>query len=315
MRSYSLIAFAKINLYLEILGDRPDGYHELVMVMQSVDLADRIDLRANGTDTIRIYCNHPQVPNDNTNLAYQAAELMSQQFSDAFARYGAVDIAIHKQIPVGAGLAGGSANAAAVLVGLDMIWKLGLTQSEIQELAAQLGSDIPFCVSGGTALATGRGEKLATLPDLDHLYVVLAKYRGLWVATPWAYKMYRQIFSESYLRDPDDLESRLRQVHSGPMIAAIAQRDSRQIGQLLHNDLEKVVLPEYPKVARLREAFQRTATLGTMMSGSGPTVFALAESQAQAQQIKEQVGHAIADPDLELWVTKFNQCGLQVAEG
>ncbi|MBD2020254.1 4-(cytidine 5'-diphospho)-2-C-methyl-D-erythritol kinase, partial [Leptolyngbya sp. FACHB-36] len=208
MRSYSLIAPAKINLYLEILGDRPDGYHELVMVLQSVDLADQIELRANGTSTIHMACDHPEVPRDHTNLAYRAAELMCQQFSDSFDRYGAVDIAIYKQIPVGAGLAGGSSNAAAVLVGMNLMWQLGLTQSELQELGAQLGSDVPFCITGGTALATGRGEKLDTLPELDQLYVVLAKYRSLSVSTIWAYQTYRQQFSQSYLPRPDDLEGR-----------------------------------------------------------------------------------------------------------
>lgn len=311
MRSYSLIAPAKINLYLEILGDRPDGFHELVMVMQSIDLADQIDLRANGTDAIRIACDHPQVPHDTSNLAYRAAELMSQQFPEAYARYGGVDIVIHKRIPIGAGLAGGSTNAASVLVGLDLLWELGLTQSEIQDLGAVLGSDVPFCVAGGTALATGRGEKLAALPDLDNIYVVLGKYRSLSVSTPWAYKTYRQQFKAAYLTQPEDLQKRLHQVHSGPMIAAISHRNGAEIGRLLYNDLEKVVLPEYPQVARLREAFQQLHPLGTMMSGSGPTVFALVESPAQAEHMKQQVATAIADPDLELWVAKFNQGGIQ----
>ena len=157
MRSYSLLASAKINLYLEIIGDRPDGYHELAMVLQSIDLADRIDLRAIGTDTIRVRCDHPQVPPDKNNLAYRAADLLAKQFPDALAKYGGVEIAIHKQIPVAAGLAGGSANAAAVLVGMDLLWQLGLTQSELQELGGTLGSDVPFCITGGTALATGAG--------------------------------------------------------------------------------------------------------------------------------------------------------------
>lgn len=311
MRSYSLLAPAKINLYLEIIGDRPDGYHELVMVMQSIGLADRVDLRANGTETIHVTCTSSEVPNDRTNLAYRAADLMIQQYPQCFARYGAVDIAIHKQIPVGAGLAGGSSNAAAVLVGLDMLWQLGLTQSELQELGAVLGSDVPFCIAGGTALATGRGEKLDTLPDLDQLHVVLAKYRSLSVSTPWAYKTYRQKFGSTYLREPHDLEGRKQQVHSGPMMAAIAQRNYPKIGQLLHNDLEKVVLPEYPQVARLREAFQDMGTLGTMMSGSGPTVFALFESQTQAEQVREQIRTTIANADLELFVAKFNNTGIR----
>lgn len=311
MRSYSLIAPAKINLYLEILGDRADGFHELVMVMQSVDLADQIDLRANGTDHMRVYCDHPLVPLDASNLAYRAAELMSQQFPQGFSRFGGVDITIHKHIPIGAGLAGGSANAAAVLVGLDLLWELGLTQSEIQELGAVLGSDVPFSVVGGTALATGRGEKIDPLPDLAQGSVVLAKYRSLSVSTPWAYKTYRQQFGASYLQG-NAQELRRHQVHSGPMIAAIAHRDTAQISQLLYNDLEKVVLPEYPQVARLKALFQQLDVSGTMMSGSGPTVFALVESPQQAEVVKQKVEQELADPDLELWVAQFKPCGIQV---
>jgi 4-diphosphocytidyl-2-C-methyl-D-erythritol kinase len=314
MRSYSLIAPAKINLYLEILGDRPDGYHELVMVMQSVDLADQIDLRSNGTETMRVQCDHPLVPNDTSNLAYRAAHLMSQRFPKAFAQFGAVDITIHKRIPVGAGLAGGSTNAAAVLVGLDLLWELGLTQPEIQELGALLGSDVPFCVAGGTALATGRGEQLDALLDLERLHVVLAKYRSLSVSTPWAYQTYRQQFESSYLRETTAQVNRRREVRSGAMLSAIARRDSAQIGQLLHNDLEKVVLPHYPKVADLQKQFRDMQTLGVMMSGSGPTVFALTHTQAEAQQLSDHVKRAIADPDLEVWVSQFSHCGIQIAQ-
>lgn len=312
MRSYSLIAPAKINLYLEILGDRADGFHELVMVMQSVDLADRMDIRANGTDEIRVHCDHPQVPTDDSNLAYRAAALMRQQFPGVFARLGGVDITIHKHIPIGAGLAGGSANAAAVLVGIDLLWELGLTQSEIQELGAMLGSDVPFCVAGGTALATGRGEKIDPLPDLDQGYVVLGKYRSLSVSTPWAYQTYRQQFGASYLQG-DDQQQRLHQVHSGPMIGAIAQRDMTRISQLLYNDLEKVVLPVHPQVEQLKVAFQRQGVLGTMMSGSGPTVFALVTSLLEAEQVKQNVAQDLADPDLDLWVAQLKPCGIQVA--
>lgn len=313
MRSYSLLAPAKINLYLEILGDRPDGFHELIMVLQSVDLADRIDIRANGSQTIHVRCNHPQVPVDSSNLAYQAVALMSQHFPEQFARFGGVDIYIDKQIPVGAGMAGGSSNGAAVLVGIDLLWKLGLTHDELQTLGAQLGSDVPFCIAGGTALATGRGEKLDALPGLDNLYVVLAKYRSLSVSTPWAYKTYRQRFGDSYL-SKSAFEERQKQIHAAPMMAAIAHRDSPQIGKLLYNDLEKVVLPEYPQVLELRETFEKIGTLGTMMSGSGPTVFALAESLAEAWAIREKMQTAIPNPDLELWVTKFRQSGIQVVD-
>ncbi len=312
MRSYSLIAPAKINLYLEILGDRPDGYHELAMVLQSIDLADRVDLRAFSTDTIRVRCDYPNVPQDKSNLAYQAADLMAKQFPDAFAQYGGVEITINKRIPVAAGLAGGSTDAAAVLVGMDLLWQVGLTQSELQELAAQLGSDVPFCVAGGTAIATGRGDQLSPLPSLDSLYVVLGKHRSLAVSTPWAYQTYRQQFGGSYITDTNSLESRAHAVHSGAIVKAIIHENGREIGQRLHNDLERVVLPEYPQVLQLRQAFQETSVLGAMMSGSGPSVFALCESLEQAQQVHQQVRTTIPEPDLELWLAQMCSTGIQV---
>ncbi len=314
MRSYSLIAPAKINLYLEILGDRPDGYHELAMILQSIELADKIALRANGTDAIRINCDHPQVPQNDSNLAYRAAKLMAEQFPDVFAKFGGVDITINKQIPVAAGLAGGSTDAAAVLVGVDIMWQLGLAQPELQDLAAQLGSDVPFCLAGGTALATGRGEQLSALPSLDSLYVVLAKDCNLMISTAWAYQAYRAEFGHSYVRDTQSLESRAHRVHSGPMVHAISHKDGSQIGQLLHNDLEKVVLPTTSQVSRLREAFHSSGALGTMMSGSGPTVFALAESEAHAWEIQQKVRAMLSDPTLDFWVTRFSSRGIQVVE-
>jgi 4-diphosphocytidyl-2-C-methyl-D-erythritol kinase len=311
MRSYSLIAPAKINLYLQIVGDRPDGFHELIMVLQSIELADFVTVRASSTDTIRVHCNQPGVPLDQTNLAYRAADLMSQQFPDVFAKFGGVEIDLQKRIPMGAGLAGGSANAAAVLVGMDLLWSLGLTQSELQDLAAMLGSDIPFCISGGTALATGRGEKLDPLPDLNKTYVVLAKYRDLPVSTPWAYKTYRQNFGDTYPKTATEIEERKQR--SRQMLSAIAHQDAKQIGRLLYNDLERVVLPEFPKVQQLRDEFQKLDILGTMMSGSGSTVFALVNSLAKAEQVKAQMSQAIVDSELELWVTKFSPCGVRLA--
>lgn len=312
MHTYSLVAPAKVNLYLEILGDRPDGYHELAMILQSIALADRIDLRANGTEVIRVHCDHPLVPGDTSNLAYRAAVLMAELFPESFNQYGGVDITIQKNIPVGAGLAGGSTNAAAVLVGVDLLWGLGLTQVELQELGAKLGSDVPFCIAGGTAIATGRGENLSPLPALDNLYMVLAKYRSLSVSTAWAYQTYRQQFGDFYISEGDRLEGRRREVHSGAIVAAVSRRDAAQIGKLLYNDLEKVVIPNYPQVAKLREELQHLDTLGAMMSGSGPTVFALAESQSQAEAIANQIQAILPDPDLEVWTTQSVGSGIQL---
>ncbi|MCG6133426.1 MAG: 4-(cytidine 5'-diphospho)-2-C-methyl-D-erythritol kinase [Nostoc sp. LLA-1] len=313
MLSYTLIAPAKINLYLEIIGDRPDGYHELAMILQSIALADQIDICSISTDIIRINCKHPQVPLDKSNLAYRAAELMAKKFPEAFAQYGGVEITVKKNIPVAAGLAGGSTNAAAVLVGIDLLWNLGLTKSELEELGAILGSDVPFCVSGGTVIATGRGEQLSPLPSLDTIYIVLAKYRSLEVSTAWAYTTYRQQFGSSYLRDTKNLAARAAAVHSGEIVKAILEQNPVTIAQKMHNDLERVVLPAYPQVLQLRELFAAgEGVLGTMMSGSGPTVFALLESEQQAQALKQQVRTAIPDEDLELFVTRTITHGIQV---
>jgi 4-diphosphocytidyl-2-C-methyl-D-erythritol kinase len=309
MRSYRLIAPAKINLLLEIVGNRPDGYHELVMVLQSIDLADEIELKPLMGDRIKLHCDHPHVPQDSTNLAYKAAKLMRESFPG----HGGVEITIQKHIPIGAGLAGGSTDAAAVLVGLDLMWNLGLAQDELHSLSAKLGSDVPFCISGGTALALGRGEELTPLTDLDRLYGVLAKYRSLSVSTPWAYQAYRQEFGHTYAQTQAEQEERRRTGPSVPMLNAIAHRDEKAIGKALHNDLEKIVLTQHPKVAQLRENLAEKSTLGAMMSGSGPTVFALTQTRSEANQIAEQIRAEFADPDLEVWVTKLISNGIHLA--
>jgi len=184
MRSYSLIAPAKINLYLKY--GCSDGYHELAMVLQSINLADQIQIRASSTDTIRVRCDHPSVPTDKSNLAYQAAELMATQFSNAFAQYGGVEITIHKRIPVAAGLAG-VYRCSGSFGGLDLLWKLG-TQSELQILAAQLGSDVPFVWRvGQRSLPVGASN---SPHSLDH-FMWCWEYRSLMVSTAWA-QTYRQ---------------------------------------------------------------------------------------------------------------------------
>ncbi len=312
MQSYSLIAPGKINLYLEIIGDRSDGFHELVMLLQSIELADRIDIKANDTQAITLHCNHPQVPTDETNLAHRAAKLMCQTFPKVYANYGGIDITITKNVPVAAGLAGGSSDAAAVLVGIDLMWKLGLTKPELEDLAAKLGSDVPFCISGGTAIATGRGEKLDPIKDLDNLWVILAKHNDISVSTPWAYKTYRQNYNKSYVREPKDVKIRQELVNSGALVKAVINQNSQEIGKLLYNDLERVVLPEYPAVAELKSAFASFGVLGTMMSGSGPTVFALCETQSQAQTIAKKVKDTLAQPNLNFWVTKLSSSGIQL---
>ncbi|OKH17800.1 4-(cytidine 5'-diphospho)-2-C-methyl-D-erythritol kinase [[Limnothrix rosea] IAM M-220] len=313
MSGYLLTAPAKINLYLEILGDRPDGFHELVMVMQTIALSDRIEVSSHRGKGINLYCKQPLVPLDERNIAYRAAQLMMARFPHAYEEFGGVDITIEKNIPVAAGLAGGSGNGAAVLVGLNLLWQLGLTQPDLRILAAELGSDVPFCIGGGTAIATGRGEILDPLPDLDGIPIVLAKYSNIAVSTPWAYQTYRAQFEDGYLRDDESWQDRMTQIHSGGLIQAIQTKNIQAIAAELHNDLEKVVLPAFPQVQTLRDCFAKHGAIGTMMSGSGPSVFAICESVEQANQLKTSVSTELNSPDLDLWVTQISCHGIQAA--
>lgn len=293
----SLKAPAKINLYLEITGNRPDGYHDLVMVLQSIDLSDRLDIRQIGSDQIFIHCDHPEVPTDRRNLAYKAAEILQKRYPDQ----GGVEITITKNIPIGAGLAGGSTDGAAVLVGLNRLWNLGLTQIELQELGAQLGSDVPFCIGGGTVLAVGRGEILSPLPALEGLSLVICKPRNLGISTAWAY----QTFRSQQLLAPRH--------HSPQMLAAIATGDSsnyRQIARLLYNDLERVVLPAYPAIAALKEHLQAQECLGALMSGSGSTVFAIAQNLEAAHRLAASIT-TTQDQQIDVWVTTSLNHGIQ----
>ncbi|MGB0561478.1 MAG: 4-(cytidine 5'-diphospho)-2-C-methyl-D-erythritol kinase [Spirulinaceae cyanobacterium] len=309
----TLIAPAKINLYLEIVGDRPDGFHELVMILQSIALGDRLTFDFSDSPQHQLICNHEQLRDPADNLVYKTATLMSQAFPTAFGKYGGLSIRLEKNIPIAAGLAGGSADAAATLVGINLLWHLGLTQPDLEALAAQLGSDIPFCVAGGTAIATGRGEKLDLITSPPPLWVVLAKHDQLAVSTPWAYQTYRQQFGATYVNDPSQVPDRAARLHAGPLVSAIAQGDATQLAEHLYNDLEKVVLPAHPPVQKLRDAFARSGAIATMMSGSGPTVFALCESELQAQDIKRTVAAEMHDPELGFWITHLTSQGIHLA--
>ncbi|MEO0757141.1 MAG: 4-(cytidine 5'-diphospho)-2-C-methyl-D-erythritol kinase [Cyanobacteria bacterium J06648_16] len=316
MNTCTLLAAAKINLYLEIIGSRPDGFHELVMVMQSVDLCDLVTLTLRRMPTLQLTCDHPLVPTDKTNLALRAAVLLSEKFPEAANVHGGLDIHIEKKIPVGAGLAGGSSNAAATLVGLNLLWNLGLTQIELMRLAAELGSDVPFSIMGGTAIATGRGEALDAIRGCDGLHVVLAKYESLSVSTPWAYRTYREQFADTYidLSNQATLSERQQRVHSGPVVSAITENNYAAVGQYLYNDFEKVVLPAHPPVRQLRAVMAQSG-LGTLMSGSGPTVFTLTQTQVEAEHLAAKVRQQLPDPDLKLWVTEFSTAGIHLGSG
>ncbi len=290
MQTCHLKSYAKINLFLEILDKRADGYHEVAMVLQSVGLFDQIRLKLI-EEGIYLTCNHPQVPLDNSNLAIRAAQLVQKTFDCP----DGVSIYLDKQIPIAAGLAGGSSNAAAVLVGLNQLWGLGLTIADLQDLAAQLGSDIPFCIRGGTQLAAGRGEVLEPLVDLHDIPLLLAKPQDLAVSTAWAYQNYQGV-------PRPQATPTLKE-----MLTAINHQDATQMGRCLYNALEVPVLAHYPQVADLKLTMM-SESLGTMMSGSGPTVFALMPSIEMA--IAHQARLAKLYPQIDFWATSTVPTGI-----
>jgi 4-diphosphocytidyl-2-C-methyl-D-erythritol kinase len=299
MQACTLIARAKINLYLEILGSRPDGYSEVAMVLQSIHLADRLQLKSR-PHGIHLTCDRPEVPTDARNLAYQAAELLQKECHSS----AGVEIHIEKHIPVAAGLAGGSADAAAVLVGLNQLWGLGLTVGELQSLAARLGSDIPFCIQGGTQLATGRGEVLEPLADWEGIPVLLAKPKHLGVSTAWAYQAFRS--RQGSLGGDALPKPTLPTLPQA--LAALSRQDPPALARSLRNDLEQVVLPEYAIVGELRQALLSAGALGSLMSGSGPTVFGIMPSLELAAQVRNTLRHQFQD--VEFWVTQFAPTGI-----
>jgi 4-diphosphocytidyl-2-C-methyl-D-erythritol kinase len=257
---------AKINLSLDVLHKRPDGYHEVKMVMTTIDLADRIELIPRADDAIQIISQNRFVPDDHRNLAYQAAKLLKETFS---IKQG-VAISITKHIPVAAGLAGGSSDAAATLRGLNKLWNLGLTLDELAELGAQIGSDVSFCVYGGTAIATGRGEKITPIPSPPPCWVVLAK-PSIGVSTA---EVYRNLKVKEVVHPDVDA-----------MVEAIGRQDYFAICQLVGNVLEEVTLKMHPEVAHIKEQMRRFGADAALMSGSGPTVFGLVQHDSRMQRI------------------------------
>ncbi len=257
---------AKINLSLDVLHKRADGFHEVEMVMTTIDLADRVELELLETDQIKISSHNRFVPDDNRNLAYQAAVILKERFK---VNKG-VSIAITKMIPVAAGLAGGSSDAAATLRGLNKLWKLNLSLAELAEIGSEIGSDVSFCVYGGTALATGRGEIIQHINPPPHCWVVLAK-PTIGVSTG---EVYGQL----------DLSS-VRHPNVRGMVQAINNNDYKGICQLMGNVLEDVTLKQYPEVSQIKDQMKRFGADAVLMSGSGPTVFGLVHHDSRLQRV------------------------------
>lgn len=257
---------AKINLSLDALYKRLDGYHEVEMVMTTIDLADRLELSSLDSNEIKVVSHNRFVPDDERNLAYQAAKLLKDRFSINKG----VLISLEKIIPIAAGLAGGSSDAAAVLRGLNKLWGLGLSLDKLAELGAEIGSDVSFCVYGGTALAKGRGEKIIQLPPPPTCWVILAKpFVG--VSTADVY----QRLNLSTIRHPN----------TNALIQALKSNDYLQVCRHVENVLEDVTFKMHPEVAQIKEQMKRFGADAVLMSGSGPTVFGLVRHDSRMHRI------------------------------
>lgn len=268
----TLSANAKINLTLDILGTREDGYHEVAMIMQEISLHDTLSMGKINQGislTIAIEGQQGTLPADESNLCWKAAALVQKEYN----LQEGVEIHLIKRIPMAAGLAGGSADAAAVLKGMNHLFRLGMTEARLCELGARLGSDIPFCIMGGTMLATGRGEVLTRLPSFPRLSVVLAK-PPVGVSTAWAYKTY----DAGYDGPHPDNEAMLEAIHGG---------DAHKAASLLCNVLEGVTETEHPVIADYKRLMMEHGAMASMMSGSGPTVFGLVREKQQAWHLAD----------------------------
>lgn len=270
MKELHLNAYAKVNLALNVLEKRDDGYHEVETVLHTVVLHDLITLRESG-DGIRVMTDGEALPSDATNLVYRVAALLREQYSVQRP----VEIEVRKHIPIAAGLGGGSADAAVTLMGLAQMWKLRLDARELHTLAARLGSDVPFFLGGGAAVARGRGERVTPLPPLPPTWVVLARPR-VPVLTEWAYRHFQPA---GIIKRPD----------ISMLVEAIRRRDVPAVGRLLCNVFEEFIAARHPIVAELKARILRGEAYGAGMSGTGPTVFGLMANEAAARRVVEDL--------------------------
>lgn len=273
MTHLRLKAYGKINLGLDVLGRRADGYHEVRMIMQTVRLHDGIDLYRTREPDIRLETNLFYLPNNEQNLAYRAARLLMDEFGIREGLF----IRLRKFIPVSAGMAGGSTDAASVLFGVNKMFGLGLGVKELMERGVTLGADIPYCLMRGTALSEGIGEKLTALPPVPQCQVLIAK-PGISVSTKIVYEALDAM--ELTREQHPDIEG---------MIEAIRSKDLRRVAGKFGNVLELVTAGKYPVIGRIEQVMRDCGAVNAMMSGSGPSVFGLFTSPRAAQQAYESL--------------------------
>jgi len=269
MNEILIKAPAKINLYLDILGKRPDGYHDLKMIMQTVSLYDEISLKKIDT-TIELSSDAP-MPTGEKNTAYKAAKLMI----DTFGIKSGVKIEIKKKIPMGAGLAGGSTDAAGVIKGMNEMFELGQNQEELAKLGKKVGADVPFCVIGGTAIAEGIGEQITVLDKFNDVDIVMVK-PDFSASTAYIFGKY----CGDDLREKPGIEK---------LIESMRNRDIKEVGKYLYNALETVTAIEYDEIDKIKSKLLELGAQGPLMSGSGSTVYGLFQCRQEAEFAVEEL--------------------------
>lgn len=274
MDKMELKALGKINLGLDVLGKRPDGYHDVRMVMQTIYLYDQITITKRKEPGIGLSTNLFYLPVNENNLAYRAAKLLMDEFE---IRSG-VDIFLEKHIPVAAGMAGGSSNAAAVLYGINRMFDLGLSMEELMKRGVSLGADVPYCIMRGTVLAEGIGEILTPLPPMPRCQIVVAK-PPVSVSTKMVYE---KIDSRRIVEHPD----------IDGIIEGLKEGDVTKIASRMGNVLEQVTVEEYPVIDKIKRLMNEGGAKGAMMSGSGPTVFGIFTEKSLAKKAALKIREA-----------------------
>ena len=267
MRELKLKAKAKINLGLDVVRKREDGYHEVRMIMQMINLYDKITLRKKTEPGITVTANLSYLPVNEDNLVYRAAKLLMDEFQVD----GGLEIELQKYIPVAAGMAGGSTDAAAVMVGVNRIFQLRLNKKQLMERGVKIGADVPFCIMRGTALAEGIGEELTPLPAMPHCSLVIAKPK-IHVSTKFVYGNLKV----GELTEHPDIDGQVQ---------ALRENNLEQLVTRMGNVLETVTIPAYPVIDEIKHTMMKYGAMGAMMSGSGPTVFGIFEKEDKAHEV------------------------------
>lgn len=271
MDKMELKALGKINLGLDVLGRRENGYHDVRMVMQTLYLYDQITIEKTEKPGIELSANLFYLPVNENNLAYRAADLLMQEFGVEEG----VKITLEKHIPVAAGMAGGSSNAAAVLYGINRMFSLGLSQEELMERGVKLGADVPYCIMRGTVLAEGIGEILTPLPAMPRCTVLVAK-PPISVSTKLVYEK----LDAHEIENHPDIDG---------VLEGLERQDLKKIASSMGNVLERVTVEEYPVIEEIKEMMKENGALNAMMSGSGPTVFGLYSDKRMAKEAAQKI--------------------------